>query len=261
MRVIKRNILVNSETSLQQYIDNQTNGRYKSAVVGKWHLSGNTANFNPLTFGLDYYAGILGGSVQNNFQWDLTTNGSTSSRSGYTSKVFTDLAIDWVEAQSSPWFLWLAFNAPHTPFHRPPAIMHNQGNLPNYSDGMDPMPYYLAAIEAMDFQIGRFLNGLSQQERDNTVIIFMGDNGTPNQAGQSPYANNAVKGTSLTRNASVPMGLHLDAKYRDSSHIFPRVSPCPTRLPSRAPTKTILASGGCDRDRAPVQDRPTRTHH
>ena len=89
-------ILVNSETSLQQYIDNQTNGRYKSAVVGKWHLSGNTANFNPLTFGLDYYAGILGGSVQNYFQWDLTTNGSTSSRSGYTSKVFTDLAIDLV---------------------------------------------------------------------------------------------------------------------------------------------------------------------
>lgn len=198
-------ILSNSETSLQQYIDNQTNGRYKTAVVGKWHLSGNTANFNPLSFGLDYYAGLLGGGVQNYFQWNLTTNGSTNSRSGYTSKVFTDLAIDWVEAQNAPWFLWLAFNAPHTPFHRPPAIMHNQGDLPNYSEGMDPMPYYLAAIEAMDFQIGRFLNGLSQQERDNTVIIFMGDNGTPNQVGQSPYANNAVKGSLYQGGINVPL--------------------------------------------------------
>ena len=83
--------------------------------------------------------------------------------------------------------------------------MHNQGNLPNYSDGMDPMPYYLAAIEAMDFQIGRFLNGLSQQERDNTVIIFMGDNGTPNQAGQSPYTNNAVKGSLYQGGINVPL--------------------------------------------------------
>ena len=70
---------------------------------------------------------------------------------------------------------------------------------------MDPMPYYLAAIEAMDFQIGRFLNGLSQQERDNTVIIFMGDNGTPNQAGQSPYANNAVKGSLYQGGINVPL--------------------------------------------------------
>ena len=83
--------------------------------------------------------------------------------------------------------------------------MHNQGNLPNYAEGMDPMPYYLAAIEAMDFQIGRFLNGLPQQERANTIIIFMGDNGTPNQVAQSPYTNNTVKGSLYQGGINVPL--------------------------------------------------------
>ena len=41
------------------------------------------------------------------------------------------------------------------------------------------MPYYIAMMEAMDFEIGRLLVSMSQSERDNTVVIFIGDNGTP----------------------------------------------------------------------------------
>ena len=146
-----------------------------------------------------------GGGLQNYFQWNLTNGQDTNPQSGYSSKIFTDLAMDWVGSQEKPWFLWLAYNAPHTPFHRPPNIMHSQGQLANYSDGMDPMPYYLAAIEAMDFQIGRILNALTQEERDNTIIFFMGDNGTPNEVGQSPYAGNAVKGSLYQGGINVPL--------------------------------------------------------
>ena len=67
-----------------------------------------------------------------------------------------DLSIDWINQQSKPWFMWLAYNAPHTPFHAPPSNMHSQGNLPAYNNGLDPIPYYMAAIEAMDFQIGGY---------------------------------------------------------------------------------------------------------
>jgi arylsulfatase A-like enzyme len=198
-------VLPSTERSLQKYIKEETGSRYNSAVIGKWHLSGNNSSLDRSAFGIDYYAGLMGGGLQNYFQWNLTNDQGTNLQSGYSSKIFTDLAMDWVGAQEQPWFLWLAYNAPHTPFHKPPSIMHNQGELTNYSEGMDPMPYYLAAIEAMDFQIGRLINGLTQEERDNTIILFMGDNGTPNEVGQSPYPDNAVKGSLYQGGINVPL--------------------------------------------------------
>ncbi|MFL2625618.1 MAG: sulfatase-like hydrolase/transferase [Flavobacteriaceae bacterium] len=198
-------VLPSTERSLQKYIKEETGSRYNSAVIGKWHLSGNNSSLNRSAFGIDYYAGLMGGGLQNYFQWNLTNDQGTNLQSGYSSKIFTDLAMDWVGAQDQPWFLWLAYNAPHTPFHKPPSIMHNQGELTNYSEGIDPMPYYLAAIEAMDFQIGRLINGLTQEERDNTIILFMGDNGTPNEVGQSPYPDNAVKGSLYQGGINVPL--------------------------------------------------------
>ena len=198
-------VLPSTERSLQKYIKEETGSRYNSAVIGKWHLSGNNSSLNRSAFGIDYYAGLMGGGLQNYFQWNLINDQGTNLQSGYSSKIFTDLAMDWVGAQDQPWFLWLAYNAPHTPFHKPPSIMHNQGELTNYSEGIDPMPYYLAAIEAMDFQIGRLINGLTQEERDNTIILFMGDNGTPNEVGQSPYPDNAVKGSLYQGGINVPL--------------------------------------------------------
>jgi arylsulfatase B len=77
--------------------------------------------------------------------------------------------------------------------------------LPTYSNGLDPIPYYMAAIEAMDFQIGRLLDDIPEDERDNTIIIFIGDNGTPNQVAQSPYSSSTVKNTLYQGGINVPM--------------------------------------------------------
>jgi arylsulfatase B len=198
-------VLNSSETVIQKYINDNTNGAYASAVIGKWHLSGNNASFNPESFGIDYYSGLIRGAVDDYYQWQLTGDGTTSLQTNYITEVFTDLAIDWVDNQSNPWFLWLAYNAPHTPFHVPPSNMHSQGTLPEYAVGMDATPYYMAAIEAMDFQIGRLLESLPTDERENTVIIFIGDNGTPNQVAQSPYSSSTVKNTLYQGGINVPM--------------------------------------------------------
>ena len=199
-------ILSSSETILQSYINQQTNNAYNTSLVGKWHLSGsgNTIS-NPETLGIDYYAGLYGGGVQNYEQWQLTEDGDVTTQTQYISEKFTDLAIDRIESQDKPWFLWLAYNAPHTPFHAPPTIMHSQGNLPEYTSGMDALPYYLAAIEAMDFQIGRLLESIPEDERANTIIIFMGDNGTPNQVAQAPYSNSTVKGSIYQGGINTPL--------------------------------------------------------
>ncbi|MBK9565886.1 MAG: sulfatase-like hydrolase/transferase [Saprospiraceae bacterium] len=198
-------VLKSSETVIQKYINTNTNNKYATAVVGKWHLSGSNNSFNPESFGIDYYSGLIRGSVTDYYNWQLTEDGATNTQTNYITEKFTDLAINWVNSQSKPWFLWLAYNAPHTPFHVPPSNMHSQGTLPQYTNGMNAIPYYMAAIEAMDFQIGRLLASLPADKRENTVIIFIGDNGTPPQVAQSPYSSSKVKNTLYQGGVNVPM--------------------------------------------------------
>lgn len=194
-----------SEITLQEYISTQTNDKYATAIVGKWHLSGNNSTINPETFGVDYFAGLIRGGVNDYYKWSLSENGITSQNTEYITEVLTDLSTDWINQQSKPWFMWLAYNAPHTPFHVPPSNMHNQGDLIDYNNVLDPIPYYMAAIEAMDFQIGKLLDNIPEDERNNTVIIFIGDNGTPNQVAQSPYSSSKVKSTLYQGGINVPM--------------------------------------------------------
>ena len=197
-------VLATTETSLQKYIDNNTANRYSHAVIGKWHLS-RTAS-HPTDMGVGYYAGLLSGSANSYTNWNFTENGATTTSSDYITEKITDLAIDWVDDQTKPWFLWLAYTAPHTPFHLPPTHMHSQGALPAdaASIAANPLPYYMAMIEAMDYQIGRLLDSMSQAERDNTIIIFIGDNGSPNQVVQQ-YASQRAKGTVYKGGINVPM--------------------------------------------------------
>lgn len=182
-----------SETTLQDYISTQTNKKYASVIVSQWYLSGNNSAIKPETFGIDYY------------QWQLSEDAASSQNTEYITEVFTDLSIDWNNQQSKPRFMWLTSNAPHKPFHAPPSNMHSQGNLLIYNNGLDPIPYYLVAIEAMDFQIGRLLNDIPEDERNNTIIIFIGNNGTPNQVAQSPYSSSTVKNTLYQDGVNVPI--------------------------------------------------------
>jgi arylsulfatase A-like enzyme len=196
-------VLSTSETSLQKHLDN-TNSGYNHAVIGKWHLSNSVSHPNDM--GVNYYAGLLDGGVQSYTNWNFTENAQTSTSTEYTTTKFTDLAINWVDQQTQPWFLWIAYNAPHTPFHLPPNNLHFQGDLPSDQTSIDanPLPYYLAMLEAMDTEMGRLINSMSNAERDNTIIIFIGDNGTPNEVAQE-YNSSRVKGTLFQGGINVPM--------------------------------------------------------
>ncbi|MEM9930192.1 MAG: sulfatase-like hydrolase/transferase [Bacteroidota bacterium] len=198
-------VLSISERTLQRHITEEAEADYTTAIVGKWHLSGEEIGATPEAFGIDHYVGIIRGAVVDYYNWRLAEDGTSQLQTDYTSKVFTDHAIDWVGDQSEPWFLWLAYNAPHTPYHVPPAEMHSQGTLEAYVDGTDPTRHYMAAIEAVDYQIGRLLEAIPAEERDNTIIIFIGDNGTPILAAQSPYTGATAKGTLYQGGVNVPM--------------------------------------------------------
>jgi arylsulfatase B len=189
-------ILSNSEVTLQKFINQNTQNAYATAVIGKWHLAGTSTTFNPESLGIDYFTGILSGAISNYTNWTLREDGNSIPQTAYSTEKLTDLAKTWVSQQNKPFFLWLAYNAPHSPFHVPPANMHKQGNLSsNIADiNANPLPYYLASIETMDYQIGQLLASLTTEQKANTIIIFIGDNGTPNQVAQT-YSRNRVKST------------------------------------------------------------------
>lgn len=195
--------LSSNEQSIQNYLDGMNSG-YSHAVIGKWHLSGDISH--PNAIGIDEYTGVLGGGVQSYWNWNLVENMQSSKSTEYTTTKFTDLAINWIGSQNQPWFLWLAYNAPHTPFHLPPSELYSQVGLASDQSSIDanPLPYYLAMLEAMDTEMGRLINSMSQEERDNTFIVFIGDNGTPNQVVQT-YPNRRAKNSLYQGGVNVPM--------------------------------------------------------
>ncbi|MCJ8319197.1 MAG: sulfatase-like hydrolase/transferase [Colwellia sp.] len=166
---------------LQQYLKhNEVTEQYQSAVFGKWHLgTGSGSDTHPNDVGVDHYAGNLE-NLSDYYDWPLTINGVTEAVTEYHSSKITDLAANWISEQQSPWFVWLAYSAPHSPFHLPPESLHER-DLPGTDSDINnnKRAYYLAAIEAMDTEIGRLLNSLDEETRANTIIIFIGDNGTP----------------------------------------------------------------------------------
>ncbi|NIP19076.1 MAG: sulfatase-like hydrolase/transferase, partial [Xanthomonadales bacterium] len=195
------------ETSLQSYIGQHLPGRYSDAVIGKWHLGPQPGGLDhPSELGVSHFAGIIGGGVSDYEDWTLVQNGERQNENRYVTSKLVDLAVEWTGAQEIPWFLWLAFNAPHTPFHLPPNDLHNRNLSGTEADiENDPLPYYFAAIEAMDTELGRLLDSLDANERDNTVVIFMGDNGTPNQVAQPPFARRKVKGSLYQGGVNIPL--------------------------------------------------------
>jgi arylsulfatase A-like enzyme len=200
-------VLSEDETSLQSYIHQHLPGKYTDAVIGKWHLGPQPGGQDhPADLSIGHFAGIIGGGVNDYEDWPLTINGQRSNETKYVTSKLVDLAVEWTSGQENPWFLWLAFNAPHTPFHLPPTELHNRELSGTESDiAADPLPYYFASIEAMDTEIGRLLDSLDDQTRANTIVIFVGDNGTPGQVAQYPYSRSKAKGSLYQGGVNVPL--------------------------------------------------------
>lgn len=183
------------ETIFEFLAANENTQDYASALFGKWHLGGaNTSETDPIDNGVPYFAGTLQGGINNYNRWDLTTVSIDSSvetvRSlEYNTSKLTELATDWIGAQDSPWFVWLAYSSPHSPFHWPDEALHTRtgqtettcANASTNDNEAVLRECYLAMIEAMDTEIGNLLNSMTDEERANTIVIYVGDNGTPVQ--------------------------------------------------------------------------------
>ena len=157
---------------------------YQTAIVGKWHL-GLTEPDLPNNRGFDHFHGFLGDMMDdyynhlrhgNNY---MRLNRQTIEPQGHATDLFTQWAIDYVKSRrgaAPPFFLYLAYNAPHDPI-QPPAEWLDKGRRrePGFNDKRARL---VALIEHMDDGIGQVLAALKTTGLDReTLIIFTSDNG------------------------------------------------------------------------------------
>lgn len=179
------------------------------ACIGKWHVTtGGPIGYNyPNTMGFDHFEGSLTGALGQPGQlaigynnWTKITNGVSSTCTNYATTENVNNAIAYLNSQPStkPFYLQLAFNAPHTPYHLPPMNLIATTTLSGIQSDItaNPVPYFQAMVEAMDTEIGRFFDYLiSVGKWDNTDIIFIGDNGDDSLVAQtSPSKGSLYQG-------------------------------------------------------------------
>jgi len=148
---------------------------YKTGLVGKWHNGSLDLKFEPNARGFDDFAGFCGG-WSDYYKWHLQTNSSYTAGSGeYLTDVLTDQACGFVDRnKEDPFFLMLAYSAPHSPFQAPQDLID-----PYLAKGFDRITATTyAMIEAMDAGIGRILDKLDANGlAENTIVMFTSDNG------------------------------------------------------------------------------------
>lgn len=155
---------------------------WSDGAIGKWHMAGPEADgfhTHPNDSGFSWFAGPLGNPEyspdRGYYAWTKNVNGLYVEVEGYMSTVQVDDALARVAAMPEPWFLYVAFNAPHTPLNLPPAELL-AGPLPG--EGAATHERYDAVLEALDTEIGRLLDGIPSAVLGRTTVIVAGDNGT-----------------------------------------------------------------------------------
>jgi len=179
------------------------------ANIGKWHLQLPTPTSNyifPNKMGYDRFEGNFNGLLTDYYNWTKVTNGVANNTTTYATTETVNNAVTWINSvpKSKPFFLWLAFNAPHTPYHLPPANLHSYSSLTGTAADItaNPKAYFKAMAEAMDKEIGRLFDSLRLNNRyDSTDIVFIGDNG--DDANVAQMAGGA-KGSVYQEGVSVP---------------------------------------------------------
>ncbi len=205
---------------------------YRSSLVGKWHL-GNT----PLSRGFDESYGFYSGCVDyysHRFYWgdpripnyhDLYRNGKEIFEDGqYLTERLTEEACAFVKRSAAePFFLYLAYNAPHYPMHAPRKYMDRFKSLDSERQT------YAAMIAAVDDGVGQLRDTLQRNGVDkNTCILLLGDNG----ASSEPRAG--LNGKPATAGSNGPYRGHKFSLFDGGMHV-----PCIINHPAKLPAHTV----------------------
>lgn len=220
---------------------------YVTGLVGKWHL-GYKPEFGPNAHGFDEFFGLLSGNVdfyshrEIDDQPDLHEDGKPVVATGYLTELLTERAVRFIDRHAGrPFFLYLAYNAPHWPF-QPPGRPDDVRTRATWFDGN--RADYARMVESIDAGVGQVLRALDRHglARD-TLVVFTSDNGGERHSRNAPFFHH--KGTLWEGGIRVPVLVRWPAAL-------------PAGKVSRVPvvtmdfTATILAAAGV----GPRADQP-----
>lgn len=212
---------------------------YHTGCVGKWHL-GLTAPDRPTDRGFDFFQGFLGDMMDDYYTHRrhdinyMTWGTKTVDPEGHATDLFTTWACDYLKDQSrrdQPFFLYLAYNAPHTPIQPPQDWLEKvKAREPGITDQRAKL---VALIEHMDDGIGQVLKCLDDVSvADNTLVLFTSDNGGQIEVGANNGSLRDGKQSMYEGGLKVPGGARWPGKIQPgttsnfrvlSMDIFPTV--------------------------------------
>ncbi len=153
---------------------------YKTAIIGKWHLGHADKKYWPKQRGFDFQYGAMIGELdyfthEEHGVLDWYQDNKPLKEKGYTTTLIGNQAVKLIEQHdtSTPLYLYLTFNAPHTPYQAPKEYIDRYTNIE------DPTRRtYAGMVACLDDEIGRVVAALDKKKmRDNTLILFHSDNG------------------------------------------------------------------------------------
>lgn len=153
---------------------------YKTAIIGKWHLGHADKKYWPKQRGFDYQYGAMIGELDyfthtEHGVLDWFRDNEPVHEEGYTTNLLGADAVKYIEAQKAggPFYLYLAFNAPHTPYQAPQEYIDRYPNIAEPTRRI-----YAGMVACLDDNIGKVVAALDKKGlRENTLILFHSDNG------------------------------------------------------------------------------------
>jgi len=211
-------------------------GYNERACVGKWHLGHSNKKYHPLHQGFSEFYGHYGGQIDyfehvRSGEIDWHKNYDTVIEEGYSTDLIADYAVEFIEKsiRDSPFFLYVAFNAPHTPIQAkkekvlltefPIKEDIESKSLRNFTI-QERREGYKAMVYSLDDAITQILESIKKGGiEENTIVLFLSDNGGHIPSGASNLPLKGQKGEFYEGGVKVPACILYPPLQRDSTSL------------------------------------------